>query len=66
MPLANWGTTAQKLAIWFPGRMVLFLAIRKVAELPPRQTVIQPMTQFILNSRYAPYLLKSLFFIQID
>lgn len=25
MPLANWGTTAQKLAIWFPGRMVLDL-----------------------------------------
>lgn len=25
MPLANWGKTAQKLAIWFPGRMVLDL-----------------------------------------
>ena len=25
MPLANWGITAQKLAIWFPGRMVLDL-----------------------------------------
>lgn len=25
MLLANWGTTAQKLAIWFPGRMVLDL-----------------------------------------
>ncbi|COW35253.1 transposase%2C mutator type [Mycobacterium tuberculosis] len=25
MPLANWGATAQKLAIWFPGRMVLDL-----------------------------------------
>ena len=25
MPLANWGTTAQKLAIWFPGRIVLDL-----------------------------------------
>jgi len=25
MTLANWGTTAQKLAIWFPGRMVLDL-----------------------------------------
>lgn len=25
MPLANWGPTAQKLAIWFPGRMVLDL-----------------------------------------
>ena len=23
--LANWGTTAQKLAVWFPGRMVLDL-----------------------------------------
>ena len=26
MPLANWGVTAQRLAIWFPGRMVLDLA----------------------------------------
>jgi transposase-like protein len=25
MPLANWGQTAQKLAIWFPGRMKLDL-----------------------------------------
>ena len=25
MPLANWATTAQKLAIWFPGRMILNL-----------------------------------------
>src|SRR5690606_23374432 len=25
MPLPNWRTTAQKLAIWFPGRMVLYL-----------------------------------------
>ncbi|MGB3063368.1 IS256 family transposase [Sphingobacterium thalpophilum] len=25
MPLANWAVTAQKLAIWFPGRMVLDL-----------------------------------------
>jgi putative transposase len=25
MPLANWGQTAQKLAIWFPGRMILDL-----------------------------------------
>ena len=25
MPLANWGKTAQKLAIWFPGRMKLDL-----------------------------------------
>src|SRR5690606_29962051 len=26
MPLANWGETALRLAIWFPGRMVLDLA----------------------------------------
>src|SRR5690606_16498779 len=26
MPLAKWGVTAQRLAIWFPGRMVLDLA----------------------------------------
>lgn len=25
MPLSNWGTTAQKLAIWFPERMILDL-----------------------------------------
>lgn len=25
-PIANWGVTAQRLAIWFPGRMVLDLA----------------------------------------
>lgn len=25
MPLANWAVTAQKLAVWFPGRMVLDL-----------------------------------------
>ncbi len=25
MPLANWAVTAQKLAIWFPGRMILDL-----------------------------------------
>lgn len=25
MPLANWAVTAQKLVIWFPGRMVLDL-----------------------------------------
>jgi transposase-like protein len=25
MPLSNWATTDQKLAIWFPGRMVLDL-----------------------------------------
>jgi putative transposase len=25
MPLSNWATTAQKLAIWFPGRMILDL-----------------------------------------
>lgn len=25
-PLANWRVTAQRLAIWFPGRMVLDLA----------------------------------------
>jgi len=25
MPLSNWGITAQKLAIWFPDRMVLDL-----------------------------------------
>jgi transposase-like protein len=25
MPLANWATTAQKLAIWFPERMILDL-----------------------------------------
>ena len=25
MPLSNWATTAQKLAIWFSGRMILDL-----------------------------------------
>jgi putative transposase len=25
MPLSNWAMTGQKLAIWFPGRMILDL-----------------------------------------
>ncbi len=44
MLLANWGTTAQKLAIWFPGRVVLD------SQLLTRGAVIETLTQFVLHS----------------